>query len=120
MMASKEVDLDDYDIGIIGLGIAGSNLARLLLSHLKVIAIDKKDSQGNCFDAGFHKPCGGLLSKGAQKCFANQSLTLPKEILSSPQPFAINTIDLPSKVGFISQSTMSAWSDIVWICGLNP
>ncbi|TLD95758.1 FAD-binding protein [Helicobacter jaachi] len=87
------VDLGQYDVAIIGLGVAGSNLAALLEPHLKVIAIDKKDMQGDCFDRGFHKPCGGLLSQGAQKAFAMQGLNLPKSVLVSPQIFAINTID---------------------------
>ncbi|MCX2716744.1 FAD-binding protein [Helicobacter sp. MIT 21-1697] len=87
------VDLGEYDIAIIGLGVAGSNLAALLQSHLKVIAIDKKDAQGHCNDEYFHKPCGGLLSEGGQKAFAKQGLNLPHTILVKEQIFAINTID---------------------------
>lgn len=86
-------DLGEFDIAIIGLGVAGSNLASLLDSHLKVIAIDKKDSSGDCFDESFHKPCGGLLSEGGQKAFATQGLNLPTSLLVEPQIFAINTID---------------------------
>lgn len=120
---SKETDLGDYEIGIIGLGVAGSNLARLLLPHLKVIALDKKDAQGDCFDEKFHKPCGGLLSKGAQKCFANQGLFLPSEILSSPQIFAINTIDMPSKIGSYIQKcyvNMERHRFDLWLKSLIP
>ncbi len=87
------VDLGEYDIAIIGLGVAGSNLAALLNPHLKVIALDKKDIQGHCNDEYFHKPCGGLLSQGAQKAFAMQGLNLPNTLLANPQIFAINTID---------------------------
>ena len=87
------VDLGEYDIAIIGLGVAGSNLAALLNLHLKVIAVDKKDIQGHCNDEHFHKPCGGLLSQGAQKAFAMQGLNLPNTLLANPQIFAINTID---------------------------
>lgn len=86
-------DVGEFDIAIIGLGVAGSNLASLLKSHLKVIAIDKKDSSGNCFDESFHKPCGGLLSEGGQKAFGIQGLTLSTHLLVEPQIFAINTID---------------------------
>ncbi len=86
-------DLGEFDIAIIGLGVAGSNLASLLDSHLKVIAIDKKDSSGDCFDESFHKPCGGLLSEGGQKAFATQGLNLPTSLLVELQIFAINTID---------------------------
>ena len=93
--SSKETmrDLGEFDIAIIGLGVAGSNLASLLQSHLKVIAIDKKDSSGDCFDESFHKPCGGLLSEGGQKAFATQGLNIPTRLLVEPQIFAINTID---------------------------
>ena len=47
-----------YDVAIIGLGPAGSTLARLLSKEFKIIAIDKKYTINN----GFQKPCGGLLS----------------------------------------------------------
>lgn len=90
---AKSLNLGQYDIAIIGLGVAGSNLARLLAPHLKVIALDKKAQGGECFDSEFHKPCGGLLSEGAQAAFARQGLTLPNAVLSHPQIFAINTID---------------------------
>lgn len=79
-----------YDIAIIGLGPAGSTLARLLSPQLRVIAIDKKDPHGN----GFQKPCGGLIAKDAQKALAAFDLTLPKELLVDPQIFAVKTIDL--------------------------
>lgn len=81
---------DSYDIAIIGLGPAGSTLARLLQPQLRVIAIDKKVPQGN----GFQKPCGGLIAKDAQKALAAFDLTLPKELLVDPQIFAVKTIDL--------------------------
>lgn len=91
------IDIGSYDIAIIGLGVAGSNLAALLDEHHKVIAIDKKNDHGHNFDSCFHKPCGGLLSKGAQKALSKQGLTIPNNILASPQIFAINTIDLDCK-----------------------
>lgn len=90
-MESK--DLGIYDIAIMGLGVAGSNLGALLKPNLKVIGIDKKDLRGDCFDEGFHKPCGGLLSQGGQKALAKQGLTLSNALLVNPQIFAINTID---------------------------
>ncbi len=43
------------------------------------------------------KPCGGLLSPDAQKFLARSELTLPKEILVTPQIFAVKTIDLSLK-----------------------
>lgn len=81
----------DYDIAIIGLGPAGSTLARLLNHSFKVIAFDKKHQTG---DEGFHKPCGGLLANDAQKAFIRQGLNLPTNILTSPQIFSVKTYDL--------------------------
>lgn len=79
-----------YDIAIIGLGPAGATLARLLGDKFKVIAIDKKNMRGQ---AGFQKPCGGLLALDAQKTLSKFSLALPKEILVDPQLFAVRTVD---------------------------
>lgn len=83
-----------YDIAIIGLGPAGSTLARLLSKEFKIIAIDKKDS----IERGFQKPCGGLLSSDAQEVFAKFDMTLPKDLLVDPQIFAVKTIDLDSEL----------------------
>jgi flavin-dependent dehydrogenase len=79
-----------YDIAIIGLGPAGSTLARMLDKKFKVIAIDKKT---NIENKGFQKPCGGLLSPDAQKMLIKFNLTLPVNILSNPQIFSVKTID---------------------------
>ncbi|MBR3910366.1 MAG: FAD-binding protein [Anaerotignum sp.] len=84
----------DYDIAIIGLGPAGSTLARLLSPKYKVIAIDKKVFG----DDGFQKPCGGLISGDAQKALASFDLTLPKDVLVDPQIFAVKTIDLKNRL----------------------
>lgn len=81
--------MEKFDIAIIGLGPAGSTLARLLKPSLKVAAIDKKTTQEN----SFCKPCGGLLAPDAQKALALFDLTLPKEVLVNPQIFAVRTID---------------------------
>ena len=85
----------DYDIAIIGLGPAGSTLARLLNPTFKIIALDKKQQKGN---EGFHKPCGGLLANDAQKSFVRQKLNLPADILTNPQIFSVKTIDLKTKL----------------------
>ncbi|MDF7666425.1 FAD-binding protein [Orbaceae bacterium ESL0727] len=81
----------DYDIAIIGLGPAGSTLARLLNPSFKIIALDKKPVAGN---DGFHKPCGGLLATDAQKAFIRQKLNMPVDILTNPQIFNVKTYDL--------------------------
>lgn len=82
----------DYDIIIIGLGPAGSTLAKQLPHSLKVCAIDKKPLEGE----GFKKLCGGLLAPDAQKFFARLDLTLPKDVLVDPQIFSVRVLDLNS------------------------
>lgn len=84
----------DYDIAIIGLGPAGSTLARLLGAKYKVIALDRKGFGSD----GFQKPCGGLISGDAQKALASFDLTLPKDVLVDPQIFAVKTIDLKNRL----------------------
>ena len=91
-MADK---LPDYDIAIMGLGPAGATLARLLSQNFRVIALDKKRADAG---SGFKKPCGGLLSRDAQKALARFDLTLPKDVLVDPQIFAVKTIDLRSRL----------------------
>lgn len=85
----------DFDIAIIGLGPAGSTLARLLSSSLKVIAFDKKQSFGS---DGFQKPCGGLLAIDAQRSLARLGLSIPTEILVHPQVSSIKTVDLQTGI----------------------
>ena len=82
----------DYDVLIIGAGPAGAILARLLKKHFRIGIIDKKHAGTD----SFHKPCGGLLSTDAQQALSRFGLTLPKELLVSPQIFAVKTIDLGS------------------------
>lgn len=84
-----------YDIAIIGLGPAGSTLARLLDNNFKIIAIDKKSENEN---EGFQKPCGGLLSPDAQKLLIKFNLSLPVDILANPQIFGVKTIDAKSNI----------------------
>lgn len=80
-----------YDVAIIGLGPAGSTLARLLNPKFSVLALDRKRASGN---EGFHKPCGGLLATDAQKALARFGMTLPLDILVDPQIFSVRTIDV--------------------------
>ena len=81
----------DYDVIIVGLGPAGSTLARLLNKEFNVLALDKKQPNG---DEGFHKPCGGLLATDAQRAFIRFQLNLPTHILTNPQIFSVKTFDL--------------------------
>ena len=80
-----------YDIAVIGLGPAGSFLVRHLNKNYHVIVIDKKLPNDK---NGFHKPCGGLLAPDAQKSLSYFNMTLPKDILVSPQIFSVRTIDI--------------------------
>ena len=84
-----------HDIAIIGLGPAGSTLARLLSNKFDIIALDKKSISGS---EGFQKPCGGLLAVDAQKALSKLNLTLPKDILVDPQIFAVKTVDLKQHI----------------------
>lgn len=84
-----------YDIIIIGLGPAGSTVARLFNRQFSVAIIDKKrlDNSG-CFE----KPCGGLLAPDAQKALAKFDLSFPSDILVDPQIFAVKTIDIKANL----------------------
>lgn len=83
-----------YDLAIIGAGPAGSTLAKNVSKigiHIAIIdarPLDKYFQNGN-----FKKPCGGLLSRNAQKFLAKNNIALPNEILASPQPFNVLTTD---------------------------
>lgn len=76
-----------YDTVIVGAGPAGANLARLADTvHTRVLLID--GSQGR------DKVCGGLLSPDAQDTLARYDISLPRELLVSPQLFSVRTVDL--------------------------
>ncbi len=84
-----------YDHLIVGLGPAGATAARLL--HGSVAAIDRKTAPAGgrlSTPDRLGKPCGGLLAPDAQKALACFGLTLPCELLVSPQIFSVRTIDL--------------------------
>ncbi len=86
----------EYDIAIIGLGPAGANFARLIDSSMyTVAAIDKKSVR---FPQKHSKPCGGLLSPSAQRSLAKFNLSIPSDIIASPQIFYVKTIDLDNKI----------------------
>lgn len=82
--------IEIFDVAVIGLGPAGATCARLLSKHMQVFALDGAIQKGE-------KACGGLLAPDAQKALASLSLTLPKEILVSPQIFSVKTIDITKK-----------------------
>lgn len=81
----------DTDILIVGAGPAGVALASTLRSAYKVMLIDP------VFAGAKTKPCGGLLSEAAQRSLASFGLSVPKEILVSPQCFSVRVVDLESR-----------------------
>lgn len=85
--------MQHFDVAIIGLGPAGAALARQLAGNLSVIALDKKQQQGN---RGFKKPCGGLLAPDAQRAFIRAGITLPVQVMADPQIFSVRTVDVQS------------------------
>ncbi len=85
-----------YDIAIIGGGPAGANLARLLDSKYKILVIEKRDTS-QC-DERHNICCGGLLAPAAQKIFAKYGIGIPKDVLSEPQLFSVQSIDFDSNI----------------------
>lgn len=77
-----------YSVIIIGAGPAGSNLARRIDSkRYDVLVIDGAIQRGD-------KVCGGLLSPDAQDLLAEYDISIPSDVLASPQLFSVRTIDL--------------------------
>jgi len=83
--------MQHYDITIIGAGPAGATLARKLQKHYRVLLVDKRamDREAN----NLIKNCGGLIAPDAQKTLASFGLSIPKDVLVSPQMFSVKTID---------------------------
>ena len=79
-----------YDVAVVGGGPAGAMLTRelaRLCPHLRLLLVDGQTKRNP-------KVCGGLLAPDAQKMFAKLGLTLPTSLLSDPQIFDVETIDL--------------------------
>ena len=87
-----------YDIAIVGGGPAGAALARLIGSRFKVLLLEKRRGQEGVSCKAQEKCCGGLIDPDAQKMLARFRLGIPKEVLLSPQLFAVRVIDIHNSI----------------------
>jgi len=86
-----------YDLIIVGGGPAGATLSRLLGKQYRILLLEKRDFQVTD-KLKKEKCCGGLIAPDAQLMFARFGLGIPKEVLLSPQLFAVRTIDLDNSL----------------------
>ena len=86
-----------YDIIIVGGGPAGSTLARLAGDRHRVLLLEKRSFAEDMSFAS-QKCCGGLLDPDAQRMLAKFGLGIPKNVLMSPQLFAVRTIDIKNRI----------------------
>lgn len=78
--------MEHFDVAIIGLGPAGSALARQLSGKMRVLALDKKRQSGT---EGFTKPCGGLLAPDAQRSFIREGSRCRSTLSLIPKSLAL-------------------------------
>ncbi|HCT6127618.1 TPA: endonuclease [Escherichia coli] len=106
--------MEHFDVAIIGLGPAGSALARKLAGKMQVIALDKKHQ---CGTEGFSKPCGGLLAPDAQRSFIRDGLTLPVDVIANPQIFSVKTSTSPHRSRVTTSEAISILIAMLSTCG---
>lgn len=97
-----------YDIVIVGAGPAGSALASLLDKKYKILILDRRSVLYNGLtdelkaarsdDLLSGKCCGGMLSPNAQKALATTRWIVPKDILVTPQVYALKILDMKTKM----------------------
>ncbi|MCQ2978336.1 MAG: FAD-binding protein [Clostridia bacterium] len=97
-----------YDIVIVGAGPSGSALASLLDKKFKVLILDKRSVLHNGItdelkaaqedDLLCGKCCGGMLSPNAQKALAMTRWIVPRDILVTPQVYALKILDIKTKM----------------------
>ena len=80
-----------YDITIMGAGPAGATLARKLQNTYTVLLVDKRPLDEE--PSKLIKNCGGLIAPDAQKALASFGLSIPRDVLVSPQMFSVETLD---------------------------
>jgi flavin-dependent dehydrogenase len=86
-----------YDIIIVGGGPAGSTLAGLVGGRFRVLLLEKRSFADDMRFIG-QKCCGGLLDPDAQRMLARFGLGIPRDVLVSPQLFAVRTIDIKNRI----------------------
>lgn len=84
--------MDMYEVIVVGAGPAGCMLAQTAGKRCSVLLVESRDLHVPIED-GKEKSCGGLLNPTAQEVLAKLGLALPKEVLETPQVFAIRAID---------------------------
>jgi flavin-dependent dehydrogenase len=88
--------MDRYDIIIVGSGPAGATLARLLDERYRILLVDRRPLHKSAQKV--IKNCGGLIAPDAQKALASFGLSLPVDILVTPQTFAVETLDFDNNM----------------------
>ena len=80
-----------YDFIIIGGGPSGATLARLIGDRFSVLIIEKSGENTG------EKLCGGLIAPDAQRMLGKFGLSLPSDVLVSPQMFYVDAHDLRTR-----------------------
>ncbi|MBR5871946.1 MAG: FAD-binding protein [Clostridia bacterium] len=108
-----------YDVAVIGAGPAGAVFAAQLGQLRPDLRILVLDGQADIR----RKVCGGLLAPDAQKVLAVLGLTLPNAVLSDPQIFAVDTLDLGTHLRRLYQRhylNMDRRAFDRWLCDRIP
>lgn len=111
-----------YDVIIVGAGPSGATLARLIGEKYRVLVIEKRDFNKKHFFSR-DKSCGGLVAPDAQMMLARFGLGIPKNVLQSPQIFAVRVLDFDNSLERYYQRNyinIDRYSFDKWIASLIP
>ena len=86
-----------YDVIIVGAGPSGATLARLIGEKYRVLVLEKRNFTKEEFISR-EKSCGGLVAPDAQMMLARFGLGIPKNVLQSPQIFAVRVLDFDNSL----------------------
>ncbi|HCC07225.1 MAG TPA: FAD-binding protein [Clostridiales bacterium] len=88
-----------FDIVIVGLGPAGSTLARLLGEKYKIFCLDKREliEKENIYNK-MDKCCGGLISEDAQKSLKKLGLNIPNNIIACDKVSKLDVWDFENNL----------------------